>query len=129
MDSGNIAWLLTAASLVLLMTPGLALFYGGMSRRKSVLNMMMMSFGAMAVVAVAWVLVGNAVSVGETVGGWFGNPGSDFLLLNSYPAGVGDGEGLISVGFGATFAIITTALISGSIADRAKFKIGRASCR
>ncbi len=121
MDSGNIAWLLTSASLVLLMTPGLALFYGGMSRSKSVLNMMMMSFGSMAVVAVAWVIVGNAVSVGDTVGGWFGNPSSDLFLTNSYAAGVGAGEDLITVGFGATFAIITTALISGSIADRAKF--------
>ncbi|MFW7414042.1 ammonium transporter [Demequina sp. SO4-18] len=124
MDSGNIAWLLTSASLVLLMTPGLAFFYGGMSRGKSVLNMMMMSFGAIAVVAVAWVLVGNGISVGESMaGGLFGNPASDFLLSNSWAdyAEAGDGEGLIATGFGATFAIITVALISGSIADRAKF--------
>jgi len=123
MDSGNIAWLLTSASLVLLMTPGLAFFYGGMSRGKSVLNMMMMSFGAIAVGAVAWVLVGNAVSVGESVGGLFGDPSSDFLVATSWAdyAAAGDGEGLIAVGFGATFAIITVALISGSIADRTKF--------
>ncbi len=119
MDTGNIAWLLTSASLVLLMTPGLAFFYGGMSRRKSVLNMMMMSFGSIAVGAVGWALFGNAVSVGESVGGLFGNPGSDFLLTSSWAAG--DGEGLIAVGFGATFAIITVALISGSVADRMKF--------
>ena len=119
MDSGNIAWLLTSASLVLLMTPGLAFFYGGMSRGKSVLNMMMMSFGALAVGAVAWVLVANSVSVGESVGGLFGNPSSDFLLTSSWAAG--DGEALISTGFGATFAIITVALISGSVADRMKF--------
>ncbi|MFN3866974.1 MAG: ammonium transporter [Demequina sp.] len=124
MDSGNIAWLLTSASLVLLMTPGLALFYGGMSRGKSVLNMMMMSFGAIAVVAVAWVLVGNGISVGESVGGLFGNPGADFLLSNSWADAATSetgGEDLIATGFGATFAIITVALISGSIADRAKF--------
>ncbi len=123
MDSGNIAWLLTSASLVLLMTPGLAFFYGGMSRGKSVLNMMMMSFGAIAVVAVAWVLVGNSISVGDSIGGLFGNPGSDFMLATSWSefAAAGDGESLISTGFGATFAIITVALISGSIADRAKF--------
>src|SRR5690554_4637182 len=123
MDSGNIAWLLTSASLVLLMTPGLAFFYGGMSRGKSVLNMMMMSFGALAVVAVAWVVVGNSISVGDSVGGLFDNPLSDFLLANSWAdfAAAGDGEALIATGFGATFAIITVALISGSIADRTKF--------
>lgn len=120
MDSGNIAWLLTSASLVLLMTPGVAFFYGGMSRSKSVLNMMMMSFGAMAVVGLAWVLVGNGISVGESqAGGLFGDPSSDLFLSSSWAAG--DGESLIATGFGATFAIITVALISGSIADRAKF--------
>ncbi|WP_062072928.1 ammonium transporter [Demequina sediminicola] len=119
MDSGNIAWLLTSASLVLLMTPGLAFFYGGMSRGKSVLNMMMMSFGAMAVGAVAWVIAGNSISVGDSIGGLFGNPGSDFMLNSSWVAG--DGEALIATGFGATFAIITVALISGSVADRMKF--------
>ena len=119
MDTGNIAWLLTSASLVLLMTPGVAFFYGGMARSKSVLNMMMMSFGALATVTVGWVLVGNAISVGEDVGGLFGSLSSDFLLTNSFAAG--DGEGLIAVGFGATFAIITVALISGSVADRMKF--------
>ncbi|GMA37005.1 ammonium transporter [Demequina litorisediminis] len=119
MDSGNIAWLLTSASLVLLMTPGLAFFYGGMSRGKSVLNMMMMSFGALAVGAVAWVLVANSISVGDSIGGLFGDPTSDFLLGSSFASG--DGEALISTGFGATFAIITVALISGSVADRMKF--------
>ncbi|WP_061960464.1 ammonium transporter [Demequina flava] len=119
MDSGNIAWLLTSASLVLLMTPGLAFFYGGMSRGKSVLNMMMMSFGAIAVGAVAWVLVGNSISVGESIGGLFGDPSTDFLLQSSFVSG--DGEALIATGFGATFAIITVALISGSVADRMKF--------
>ena len=121
MDSGNIAWLLTSASLVLLMTPGLALFYGGMSRGKSVLNMMMMSFGAMAVGAVAWVVIANGISVGDTVGGLFGNPSGDFFLSSSFAAGVDSGEDLIATGFGATFAIITVALISGSVADRMKF--------
>lgn len=119
MDSGNIAWLLTSASLVLLMTPGLAFFYGGMSRGKSVLNMMMMSFGAIAVGAVAWVLVGNSISVGDSIGGLFGDPSTDFLLSSSFVSG--DGESLIATGFGATFAIITVALISGSVADRMKF--------
>lgn len=127
MDSPNVAWLLTSASLVLLMTPGLALFYGGMARGKSVLNMMMMSFSAIGVVGVLWVIVGFSVSAGDTVGGWFGNPGSDFGMQNIFQVGTeaepvaGDEFGLILAAFGATFAIITVALISGAVADRMKF--------
>ena len=64
LDSGDTAWLLTSAALVLLMTPGLALFYGGMVRAKSVLNMMMMSFGALALISVLWVLYGYSVAFG-----------------------------------------------------------------
>ena len=117
---GATAWLLVSASLVLLMTPALAFFYGGMSRSKSVLNMMMMSFGAMAVVAVAWVVVGNSLSGGDSVGGGlFGDPTSDWFLSSTFASG--DAETIIAGGFGATFAIITVALISGSIADRTKF--------
>lgn len=120
MDSGNIAWILTSASLVLLMTPGLAFFYGGMSRSKSVLNMMMMSFSAIGVVAVLWVLVGFSMSSGSnSVGGWFGNPATDFGMKQIFqdPGGLD----LILAAFGATFAIITVALISGAVADRMKF--------
>ena len=119
MDSGNIAWLLVSASLVLLMTPGLALFYGGMSRSKSVLNMMMMSFGALAVGAVAWALFGYSISGGTTVNDLFGDPLYDFGMVDTINSG--DALAIISAGFGATFAIITVALISGAIADRAKF--------
>ncbi len=68
MNSGDTAWVLASAALVLLMTPGLALFYGGMVRAKSVLNMMMMSFGAMAIVGVLWVLCGYSMSFGNDVG-------------------------------------------------------------
>ncbi|MFV0285223.1 MAG: ammonium transporter [Demequina sp.] len=118
MDSGNIAWLLTSASLVLLMTPGLAFFYGGMSRGKSVLNMMMMSFGAMAVVGVAWVLFGASITGGSD-NAYFGNPFSDIGLQDLIATQ--DAASIISTGFGATFAIITVALISGSVADRMKF--------
>ncbi|WP_062134934.1 ammonium transporter [Demequina aestuarii] len=119
MDSGNIAWLLTSASLVLLMTPGLALFYGGMSRGKSVLNMMMMSFGAMAVGTLAWITFGFSISAGDTMNDIIGDPLYDFGLQNVMEGG--DAMAIISAGFGATFAIITVALISGSIADRVKF--------
>ncbi len=80
-DTGATAWMLTSASLVLLMTPGLAFFYGGMVRAKSVLNMMMMSFGAMAVVGVVYVLWGWSMSYGEAgTGGLFANPFAQFGL-------------------------------------------------
>ena len=110
-------WMMVCAALVLLMTPALAFFYGGMTRAKGVLNMMMMSFVAVGLVGVVWVLWGQSMSGGgDNVGGFFGNPFTQFgmeSILNT--------EDLIGAGFGATFAIITVALISGSIADRAKF--------
>ncbi|MGI8457866.1 MAG: ammonium transporter [Propionibacteriaceae bacterium] len=123
LNSGDTAWILTSAALVLLMTPGLALFYGGMVRAKSVLNMMMMSFGALALVSVLWVLYGYSMAFGDDAGaGLVGNP-LQYLGLNglmaddpnaTYPV-------LAFVAFQAVFAIITAALISGAIADRAKF--------
>jgi ammonium transporter, Amt family len=122
LNSGDTAWMLTSAALVLLMTPGLALFYGGMVRAKSVLNMMMMSFGALALISVLWVLYGYSVAFGNDVGlGLIGNP-TEYLGLkglmedtdSTYPA-------MAFVAFQAVFAIITVALISGAIADRAKF--------
>ncbi|HEX5332668.1 MAG TPA: ammonium transporter [Cellulomonas sp.] len=127
LDTGNTAWMLTSAALVLLMTPGLAFFYGGMVRGKSVLNMMMMSFGAMGVVGIIYIFWGYSMSFGSDVLGWFGNPfdafglsnvtdtdASNLLAANGVPI-------LVWIAFQATFAIITVALISGSIADRTKF--------
>ncbi|MFZ2175180.1 MAG: ammonium transporter [Rhodococcus sp. (in: high G+C Gram-positive bacteria)] len=121
--------MLMAASLVLLMTPGLAFFYGGMSRSKSVLNMMMMSFGAMAVIAVVYVLWGWSMSYGtEDIGGVFANPFEFFGLKDSitdadgnFIAGAFGYPNVIDVAFQVTFAIITTALISGALAERVKF--------
>ncbi|MFV0426247.1 MAG: ammonium transporter [Beutenbergiaceae bacterium] len=128
LNYGASAWMLTSASLVLLMTPGLAMFYGGMSRAKSVLNMMMMSFGALGVVGVIYVLWGWSMSYGEGVGGLFGNPIEQFGLAGAIFDEAGefliDDYGvpnIVGVGFQATFAIITVALISGAIADRVKF--------
>ena len=128
-SSGDTAWVLTSAALVLLMTPGLALFYGGMVRAKSVLNMMMMSFGALGLISVLWVLYGYSLAFGDDVfAGLVGN--LDFVglkgLLSAAPLGGVEGEAagippLAFVGFQAVFAIITVALISGAIADRAKF--------
>ena len=116
MDTGYAAWMLASASMVLLMTPGLAFFYGGMTRSKSVLNMMMMSFGAMGVVGVVYVLWGWSMSFGsQGVATLFANP-FELFGLKDVPA-----TSLVFVGFQATFAVITCALISGAIADRAKF--------
>ena len=80
-DTGDTAWLLAASALVLLMAPGLALFYGGMVRSKSVLNMMMMTFGALAAITILWVLVGYSIAFGDDVGlGLLGNPVDHFGL-------------------------------------------------
>ncbi|SDF36288.1 ammonium transporter [Blastococcus aurantiacus] len=125
-NTGDTAWILTSAALVLLMTPGLALFYGGMVRAKSVLNMMMMSFGALALISVLWVLYGYSIAFGDSVGGAgiLGDPGEYFGLKGLMEDTTSEEGGLPTmafVGFQAVFAIITVALISGAIADRAKF--------
>jgi len=121
-DSGNTAWILTSSALVLLMTPGLALFYGGMVRAKSVLNMMMMSFGALALISVLWVLYGYSFAFGDDAGyGLLGNP-TQYLGLSGLMEDTGASlPPMAFVAFQAVFAIITVALISGAIADRAKF--------
>lgn len=115
MDTGELAWAVMATALVLLMTPGLAFFYGGLVKAKSVVSMMMMSFGSLALIGVLWVLYGYSMSAVESPFDFSGNPFASFGL-----AGL-DNEGLVGAAFGATFAIITVALISGAIADRAKF--------
>ncbi len=117
---GYYAWMLVATSLVLMMTtPALALFYGGMSRSKSVLNMMMMSYGALAVVGIVYVLWGWSMSfsagAGDDVGSLFANPFTLFGLKDV------EWSSYIFVAFQMTFAVITAALISGAIADRVKF--------
>ncbi|WSZ87111.1 ammonium transporter [Streptomyces sp. NBC_00859] len=122
MDTGDTAWLLAATALVLLMTPGLALFYGGMVRTKSVLNMLMMSFVSIALVTVVWLLAGYSLVYGpDSFGGLIGGLGHAGM------AGIGPGSvrgsvpTLLFATFQLTFAIITAALISGAIADRARF--------
>ena len=126
MDQGNTAFILIAAALVLLMTPGLAFFYGGLVKAKSVISMMMLSFGAMGLIGVLWVIYGYAIAFPTTEAGqiqfpWtidLGEVGLSSLLETpdgaAYPP-------LAFVAFQATFAIITVALVSGAIADRAKF--------
>ena len=117
MDSGSLAWMVTASALVLFMTPGVAFFYGGLVKAKSVVSMLMLSFGAMGIVGVLWVLYGSNMTAVEGVWDFSGNPFSDFALS----AASTDNDTLIASLYQSTFAIITVALISGAIADRAKF--------
>jgi Amt family ammonium transporter len=130
-DSGDTAWVLASSALVLLMTPGLAFFYGGMVRVKSVLNLLMMSAAAMAIVTVLWVLYGYSLAFTPDVGsGLLGSRNAFGLAKQILPDAmfaVGDpalGHAVPETAFVAfqlMFAIITVALISGAIADRAKF--------
>jgi Amt family ammonium transporter len=125
-DSGHTAWILTSTAMVLLMTPGLALFYGGMTRSKGVLNMMMMCFSAIGVVSLLWVCYGFSLAFSEvvggaSVGGWSGDLTAAGMrgLLETGPDG-----GLPVLAFAAfqmMFAVITTALVAGAVADRARF--------
>ncbi len=124
-NAGDTAWVLMAGALVLFMTPGLAIFYGGMVRAKSTLNMMMMSFAAMGITTIIWVIYGYTLVFGPDTGhgliGDFHNLG----LANTVKEVVGapghEIPALAFVMFQLTFAIITVALLSGAIADRAKY--------
>ncbi|WP_377271862.1 ammonium transporter [Peterkaempfera sp. SMS 1(5)a] len=122
-DTGDTAWLLASTALVLLMTPGLALFYGGMVRTKSVLNMIMMSFASIAVVTVVWLLAGYTLAFGPDIGGWGLLGGLQHLGMHGItPTSVtGHVPTLLFAAFQLTFAVVTVALISGAIADRARF--------
>jgi Amt family ammonium transporter len=123
-DTGITSWMLTSTALVLLMVPGLAMFYGGLVRKKNVLGTMMHSFVAMGVMAVLWVVVGYAMSFGENVlGGWFGW-NKDYVFLRGIDDKIMDGgvpEYVFSM-FQGKFAIITPALIAGAFAERVTFK-------
>ena len=124
LNTGDTAWMLMSCALVLLMTPGLALFYGGMVRAKGVLNMMMMSFISMGIVSILWVLYGYSMSFGKDLGGGLlGDPFEMFGLTDQIASDsfFGTIPTSVFVAFQAMFAVITVALISGAIADRAKF--------
>ena len=120
-NTGDTAWVLISAALVLLMTPALAFFYGGMVRTKSVLNMMMMSFVTIGIVGVLWVTYGFSMAFGNSIGGLLGDPTQFFGLANVLGAEVGTVPAIVFVGFQAAFAIIAVALISGAVDARMKF--------
>jgi len=126
LNSGDTAWILASTALVLLMTPGLAFFYGGMVRTKSVLNMMMMSIITIAIVSILWVIYGFELAFGyKAESAWYGNISFSGLgsQVNEFTnnGGVYPIPVLVFAAFQLMFAIITPALISGAIADRAKF--------
>ncbi len=126
LNGGDIAWMLVATALVLLMTPGLAYFYGGMVNTKNVISTMFQSFIGMGVISVLWVVVGFSLAFGDSIGGFIGNP-TTFFMWN----GVLDGKpwslattiplALFAL-FQLKFAVITPALVTGSMAERINFK-------
>jgi Amt family ammonium transporter len=123
-DTGATAWMLTSTALVLLMIPGLAMFYGGLVRSKNVLGTIMHSFIAMGIISVLWVIFGYSMSFGKNIlGGWFGwNP--DYFFLKGIDTKIMDAgipEYVFSM-FQGKFAIITPALIAGAFAERVSFK-------
>jgi Amt family ammonium transporter len=123
-DSGATAWMLTSTALVLLMIPGLAMFYGGLVRTKNVLGTMMHSFTAMGIMSVLWVICGYSMCFGGNVlGGWFGW-NSDYVMLSGIDTTIMSGgvPEYVFTMFQGKFAIITPALIAGAFAERITFK-------
>jgi Amt family ammonium transporter len=123
LDSGDVAWMLTATALVLLMTPGLAYFYGGMINTKNIISTMLQSFIAMGVISVLWIVVGFSLAFGDSLGGFIGNPVTYFMFQNVLDAPVfGTIPLVLFAFFQLKFAIITPALITGTFAERIRFK-------
>ncbi|HEY4618156.1 MAG TPA: ammonium transporter [Flavobacterium sp.] len=121
-DTGDTAWMIVATALVLIMTPGLGFFYGGMVGKKNVISTMLQSFMAMIIVTILWVIVGFSLSFGTSIGGFIGDPRDYFMFKN---VGITTAWGTIPFMlfalFQAKFAIITPALITGAFAERIRF--------
>lgn len=124
--AGDVAWMLAAAALVLLMTPGLAYFYGGMIDTRNIISTMLQSFIAMGVISVLWVVVGFSLAFGDSLGGFIGDPGTFFMFQNVLDGAPWAGAPTIPLAlfavFQLKFAIITPALITGTFAERIRFK-------
>jgi ammonium transporter, Amt family len=123
--ASDVAWMLVSTALVLIMTPGLAFFYGGMVSKKNVISTMLQSFISMAVITMLWVVVGFSLSFGDSIGGVIGNPTSFFMMqhvLDGAPWKIAPTIPLLLFAFyQLKFAIITPALVTGAFAERIKF--------
>lgn len=127
LDSGDTAWMLCATALVLIMTPGRAFFYGGMVNSKNVISTMLQSFVAMGIISLLWIVVGfSSLAFGTSIGGLVGDPRTFFIfrgVLDGRPWSLAPTIPLALIAFfQMKFAIITPALITGSIAERINFK-------
>ncbi len=124
-NAGDTAWMLTATALVLLMTPGLSFFYGGMVRTKNVVSTMLQSFVAMGVISLLWIVVGFSLAFGTSVHGLIGNPATFFMFTRvgafTHPDLAPTIPLIVFALFQLKFAIITPALITGSFAERVRF--------
>ncbi|MFT3980115.1 MAG: ammonium transporter [Ferruginibacter sp.] len=124
-NGADTAWMLTASALVLIMTPGLAFFYGGMVSKKNVISTMLQSYICMAVITIIWVVFGFSLAFGDSIGGFIGNPCTFFLMkgvINGKPWELAPTIPLLLFAFyQLKFAIITPALITGAFAERIKF--------
>jgi len=122
-NGADIAWLLISTALVLLMTPGLAFFYGGMVRKKNVISTMLQSFVCMGLITIIWVVFGFSMAFGEDVGGlgFIGNPKSFFMMQNTIGVAWGTIPVILFAMFQLKFAVITPALITGAFAERIRF--------
>jgi Amt family ammonium transporter len=122
-DKADVAWLLISTALVLLMTPGLAFFYGGMVRKKNVISTMLQSFVCMGLITIIWVVFGFSMAFGEDVGGMglIGNPKSFFMMQNTLGVAWGTIPVILFAMFQLKFAVITPALITGAFAERIRF--------
>src|SRR4029078_8766121 len=121
----DVAWMLTASALVLLMTPGLSFFYGGMVRLKNVVSTMLQSVVGLGVIRLVWLAVGFSLAFGDSLGGFLGNP-LTFLMFDgvgeaTHPALAATVPLVLFAFFQLKFAIITPALITGSFAERVRF--------
>ncbi len=125
-DSGDTAWMIVASAFVLLMTPGLSFFYGGMVSKKNIISTMLQSFIALGVISILWVLVGFSLAFGDSIGGIIGNPLTYFAFNNVGLEPNSDFSStipfLLFALFQLKFAIITPALITGSFAGRVRFR-------
>src|SRR5205085_10777869 len=123
-NAGDTAWLLTASGLVLLMTPGLSFFYGGMVRKKNMISTMLQSMVALGVISVTWVAVGFSLCFGDSIGGVIGNPMTYFMFrgvgMATHPDFSPTVPFMLFSLFQLKFAIITPALITGTFAERVK---------